>query len=233
MNRRILRRTFWATAIVALATFTSASAQEATSAAAEDAVSAPAQWGLQFGVTNNLTLTSFDGATIGLIRRTPNNRAWRIGMELGGSFRSMQEEDSIYSYEIDGDENTQTVELHAYHMRFSQPKNDAAMYVGAGPRAWFERNHSKLTYGPDTEESIENTTRYWSAGVGGLFGAEWVFREGMAVHAEYSIALAYSSTINTELRTDYTSNLTRDTKHTMSGTSLGSQSVRFGLSVYF
>lgn len=163
-------------------------------------------WALQFRVTDNFTLGSFDGSLISAKHHFTDRRALRYGLSLGAS----REDDGT-------DERTQQllvfgVDFLDYPGVASNPSGTMQLYWGGGPSISFQRSES---------EPIMNLS--WGVGLGGVIGAEWFVRPRLSLLAEYSAALQIQRATQEVDGTE--TNERTDVR-------FGGNGVRFGVSAY-
>ena len=197
-------------------------------------------WALQFQITNNFTLTSFEGTTISIKHFTSSTNALRLGATLGAS---VSDNDNNSPTSIDSiratssnDVNSQSIAVQLHFLVYPSPTSDVNLFLGLGPFGSYFRSRSSvendhLVDSRDSVLSRSATTGYgWGIGVNALIGAEWFATHGISVSAEYSTSAGYSSSTTT---TDFDVPQSSSSERTSKGFNLNSSSVRFGISAYF
>ncbi|HET6569365.1 MAG TPA: hypothetical protein VFG50_15460 [Rhodothermales bacterium] len=184
-------------------------------------------WALQFGVSQNFTLTSFEGSTISAKHHASDNSAWRYGLTLNGEFGS-QGAASDESPDSKSKDNHQRLALSIVYISYpdviERPLDVVHLYWGIGPNVSFSRSRSQ-----DAAGSSIMTTQGLGAGLGGLIGAEWFVAPRISLTAEYGSALRYERNATTIKPDDV-----YGPGSTVSSNTFGlfSQGVKFGISVY-
>ncbi len=183
---------------------------------------------IQFGI-DYLALRTFNGKSISYKVHNTRSNAFRFGLSFSGSLN--REETTVKRYSgdtlISSRFAKETPDPNAYlmftseYLMFVPVSGDLYLFAGAGPQAGF----SQTVY--DSESS-----RSWSVGLGGTFGAEWFASRSISIHAEYTASLSYHMSSRSEW--DVRSTLERTLYETdESSLTLRSGNVLFGLSVYF
>jgi hypothetical protein len=210
-----------AVSTILLVSVASASALATDSEAAKEALK-KGSWSLQFGVSQNFTLTQFQGATISVKRHYSPNSALRAGITTNLSHNVQK--DLRTKSEVDVNEFGINVSMEYLH--YFTPGRRVTAFVGSGP--YFGLNLRTQEVPPTGNDGYHLTYKEWSLGANLLFGAEWFVTHGIALFAEYDISLGYASKVNKTA--DPLHGLTGQTESY--GYSLTSRGVRMGLSVY-
>lgn len=184
-------------------------------------------WALQFGVSQNFTLTSLEGSTISAKHHFSDQSALRYGLTLDGRFgsdRGGTEEDA----DLQRKSNEQSLALSTEYIRYpdleQHPLDALHLYWGVGPDVSFTRNR-RQTF-PD---SVAATTYGWGVGIGGVVGAEWFVARRISLIAEYGSVLRYNYDA-TKTKPGSAPGPTLIQSRKTFG--LYSQGVKFGISVY-
>ncbi len=219
---RIGRILVVATMLVVLAT--SASVLATDSEAAKEALK-KGSWSLQFGVSQNFTLTQFEGATISVKRHYSPNSALRAGITTNLSHNIQRSSQS--SKELNVDKFNTNVSLE--YLYYFTPGRRVTAFIGSGPYLGFARNTTEEIPRVSISSS-SNWSKYteWDLGANLLLGAEWFVTHGIALFAEYDISVGYTSKVNKTSNSTY--GMTGRTE--LYDLSLTSRGVRMGLSVY-
>jgi opacity protein-like surface antigen len=183
-------------------------------------------WALQFRVSENFTLSTFEGSVVSLKRHYSPSTALRLGVSL--ALRSSDETsgfsnpDTVNSRDLSDDTYQLGFALHYLH--YTNPGSRVTPFLGAGPAVSF--NHSKRS---TTVSDVEATQsyKYWSAGLSGVLGVEWFPSSSVGIHAEYGLSAKYTKQTNDA---EYMGQKEDRDGHSWS---LTGSSVLFGLSVYF
>jgi hypothetical protein len=190
---------------------------------------APGSWSLQFRITDNFQLSSFQGATISAKRHFSEGRALRFGISLSGSvtdkeYRTTdQSSDSTTSEVVIGaDENQQYLRFDAQYLIYPSPMKKLNLFFGAGPL--FELSRSEVSIFDQ-----ERVNKIWSIGLTTLLGVEWFATKRISILSEYASTLSYDFQSSESTHSDGKSKNV-DEVQTLS---FSYTSVKFGLSVYW
>jgi len=198
---------------------------------------APGAWALEFGIGQNFTLTSFNGATIAVKKLHSERTAFRAGLtvSLSTNDQSSSTSDTL-GYQSQTDRDGYGLSFGLDWLRYLRPDSKWSFYTGLGPAV--NLNHSKETsysQRSNFDAGTSSSQSGWGAGINGFFGAEWFVSRTIGVHAEYLLSAGYgSSTTETERFASYPNTVIHNTdKRESHGWSVSSGFVRFGLSAYF
>ena len=198
-------------------------------------------WAFQFEIVGdlfNLDLRNLFGTTLALKKHTSNSSALRIGLGLGFNLSDQDrtsEQDGDTVIQSDYDRNNQSVNIVIQKIFYPAPTADVNFFYGLGPLASF--NHNKTTEErPSPTRWTSSETYSWSVGVTGVLGVEWFPTRSISLLAEYGSDIQYEwqERKNKSLRTypdDATVLSISEDKY--KNFSLGTSSVKVGLSVYF
>lgn len=185
-------------------------------------------WSLQFRITDNFQLSSFQGATISAKRHFSDGRALRLGISLNGSVtdiekrRTDQSSDSTTSELIlRVDENQQYLRFDAQYLIYPSPMKKLNVFIGVGPL--FELSRSEVS-----SSGQERINKIWSFGLTTVLGVEWFATNRISILSEYASTLTYDFQISESTYSDGKIK-NEDELQTLS---FSYTSVRFGLSVY-
>lgn len=185
---------------------------------------------LQFQITKNFTLGSFNGGTISAKYHFSNSNAVRLGITL-----NLDSRDDNYSNFL-RDSLTQknyislsgsNIGINLQYLFYKQGTTDIWYYFGGGPfiSTNFYKNEGHDRKGQNIYTK-DNTTSF---GISFLFGVEWFVSKNFSLSAEYGLSIkSYKETYESK-NSLYEKLNKKDSK----GTSLNYSSIRLGLSVYF
>jgi hypothetical protein len=227
---------------------------QAQEQAAETNSLKPGIWALQFGISSNFTLSSFQGTTISAKYQTSTTNAWRAGITLYGNTSSdtrqqapIQLDSFSRSSSTNGANSSENIVLRVQYLWYINSDGITHFYTGLGPR--FGYNHLRSTeqniygYGFSssyiwTNETSTETSNTWSLGASAVAGVEYFPSKMFSLHAEYNSYLIFE-----QQKTESTSQSTNNSNINYfgpgktSGNShqwmLSNGGVSFGLSVYF
>ena len=179
-------------------------------------------WALQFQINPNFTLGAFEGSTLSVKKHTSATRAWRLGVTLEANLADSDSDEGENT-----DENNQLIGVNGHYLFYSARKRPVHLYAGPGLRGFYSRASSKdERRGPSGEQIVLSDVTFvdWSVGLTGTLGVEWVAGKSISLLAEYSTAISFS-------RREFFGDSRRPSMDRTTWR-LGSDNVRFGLSVY-
>ncbi len=211
-------------------------------------------WALQFGISSNFTLTSFQGSTIGAKYQLSKNSAIRGGITLNGSTNRGPTSSSgtIGDTSLNsapGSTSNKSIDLSFVfqYLWYMNPNGIVHLYAGVGPSVSY--NYYKYAYdsprlyqtgnhGYWVMSSYDNHYTQWAAGVAASIGVEWFACSWLSLRADYNESLQYqwgSTTTNensTTTSTTYYTPYSLDNSGNTKGWNIRSSVVGFGLNVY-
>lgn len=200
-------------------------------------------WALQFGISDNFTLQTFQGAVLSIKRQTSLRSAWRagVGLNVGASDRdggsSVTSNDSLIFESGDAlDGNSFSLQLILQYLRYAHVASRVAFFLGGGPHGGFGWSDQEATSGSGMVQSTNTATiTSWTVGLNGVLGIEWFASSAISLHAEYGAVVQRSwSDRETVIRTTTgTTTQVRTDNDESSVWEFDSKGLLFGLSVYF
>jgi opacity protein-like surface antigen len=200
---------------------------------------------MQFTINQNFTLSSFEGASFSLQRQVTKRSANRFGLSFelhvgdNGQLSSASDTASSVSQSSDNDFGGGSVELSAHRIVYSDPARRMSFYGGLGPFASYRRAHdhsrNQGPAGPASYDYVQSRTlNEWAVGLDGLLGVDWAIGSHLALLAEYSTQLSYSSG-HQDLELHQTSPVESFHEATSEhkSTTFSSGGVHFGISAYY
>lgn len=198
-------------------------------------------WAFQFEIVGdlfNLDLRNLFGSTLALKRHTSDGSALRIGLGLGFNLSDQDrtsERDGDTVIQSDYDRNSQSVNIVIQKIIYPAPTADVNFFYGLGPKASFSHEKTTEERQSPTRKSTRETFS-WSVGVSGVLGVEWFPTRSISLLAEYGSDLQYKwqKRTNKQLGTfSYDTTVLYVHEEKSKSFSLGTSSVKIGLSVYF
>jgi len=201
---------------------------------------------LQFQISSNFTLSSFQGATLSYKHHLAPSQALRIGFDLSLNDASSDWTQNAFNNDTltisdnsKRDQANYTIRLNTQAIWYSESSLGISFFYGTGPFLSFsrltqkeERVLSPVSF-PQSKSTSEGSATTWSLGLTGLAGVEWFVSQSISLHAEYGVSLGYSW-IRNESKTDLSTQGSRSaTEGSANSWQLSGNGVRFGLSVYF
>jgi hypothetical protein len=199
---------------------------------------------IQFGISDNFSLRSFQGGVISYKYHLDSRHALRVGLStnVGGSTYDQTgtsfNGDSISSVNLSTSENDEiSLRVDMQFVWYNATSTSILIFYGAGPHVGYgrisqEQAHSYLgSFSSSSTSTMERTS--WSIGATGICGVEWILSDLFSLHAEYTASLGFTKeNFESHSRPD---NAERGTENSGSSASwrFSNSSVNFGLSVYF
>jgi hypothetical protein len=208
-------------------------------------------WALQFGISSNFTLTSFQGSTFSVKYQLSDKNAIRSGVSISGNTSTgnsttsgMVDDTSIGVIPGTNSSKTQNISLISQYLWYMNPSGPVHLYIGFGPSVSY-------SYSQSSPENIglgsnryylrsvnSSTSTQWAIGLMGSMGVEWFLNQWLSIRAEYGESIQYQWRSITSM-TDYSSNDPNyvpthyESSTTYKSWTLISNSVSFGMSVYW
>lgn len=197
-------------------------------------------WAFQFEIVGdlfNLDLRNLYGTTLAVKKHTSNSSALRIGLGLGFNLSDQDrtsEQDGETVNQLDIDRNSQSVNIVIQKIFYPAPTADVNLFYGLGPKVGFSHEKNTNEYQSPTRV-IKHEEYSWSVGVSGVLGVEWFPTRSISLLAEYGSNLQYSWQKQTSkhLLPDYNDTDLSVSEVKTKSFSIGTSSVKVGLSVYF
>jgi len=199
-------------------------------------------WALQFQITNNFTLSSFDGSVLSAKYHLSKTRALRLG--LGVDLVLVDSDDRVVDTRADtlsaefseeADSDRWGFELNLQYLFYPIPDGNIHLFFGAGPLLGYDRVDSEITRSSIDSFSelltATNKTSSWSVGVSSVLGVEWFAAKQISILAEYGLSLRYQWIESSRMNVANDRTLTHDEERDTF--TVNASAVRFGLSVYF
>lgn len=210
----------------------------------------PGAWALQFAISSNFTLTSFQGTTFSIKYQLSDKNAIRGGISIGGgnsdvtgSTSGIYADTSLGSLPANSSSSSRSGSLNLQYLWYLDPRGPVHAFAGLGPTVSYSYAQSSAgnSYPYNgywyLTSSSSNSTQ-WAAGATGSVGVEWFPGEWFSLRAEYGESLQYqwrsnSSTESTSYTNGHGPGYYSGTSTTTKGWSLSNSAVSLGLSVYW
>ena len=192
-------------------------------------------WSLQFGLKQDLVLTSFQGAIISAKLHTSDRRAIRFGLTAFGDVAESNQNQGPASTPNSSRSNGQSISVNAQYLLYPYSTSSVIFVFGFGPQLGVSRSTSSFRA---SQNLSKNTNTSFSGGMSGSWGAEWFFKPGLSLLAEYGVSMSYSrykSTRTTESVDTFggINILVSERNSVSSRTRFGHSALKFGVSFYF
>jgi len=191
---------------------------------------------LQFQISNDFRLSSFQGSTISFKKHTQNSRAYRFGVTTYGEIRDLNDltdsnTDSLDTRKITDNDNF-VLDITGQYLKYV-PHKHTYFYYGFGPHIIFTKRYQRQQREDYTNSDweLESTlNRYDSKSIqiGLIFvaGVELFISKSFSVHSEYSQEISYYYYWRKQLYSNY------DLIENYNVYSFDSGGVKFGCSFY-
>ena len=204
-------------------------------------------WSLQFQISNNFTLSSFQGSNFSAKKHLSPNSALRFG--IGLSIYSGNREDEINEYsfqnitkELEDEIKSTFVNINCYYIYYPSPRKPLNVYFGGGPLFSLTHNEDNSKSDEVEQDTIlykldrKTEAQGWGIGAAGLIGVEWFLTKQISIHSEYGSSILYlkEERTSTEIWESSLYDPNREERKTKTDQiRFRSDNVKFGISVYF
>jgi hypothetical protein len=198
------------------------------------------KYALQFQISENFTLSNFQGAILSGKYQLGKRSAVRLGISLFFDDSSLDEQETYIDTlntnndsKGNSDRNGVGFTINSQYIVYLVSTDDVGFYLGSGPTFSFSNynTETKQSGSGSAEYSTSNSEDYFSIGLDAIAGVEWSFYKNMSLSAEYGIKFYYyHDTINETTNYEFA---TRTEERTGEGIKLMANYVNFGISVYF
>jgi len=190
------------------------------------------KYALQFQISENFTLTNFQGAMLSGKYQLGKRSALRLGISLSFDDASWDRE-SILSDTMNYFETNKStsigITISSQYLSYLIAREDVGFYLGTGPTFGFGVSNSEGEYkvADSTVEKGSGSGDFYTIGLDLIAGVEWSFHKDMTLSAEYGIKFYYTH------RTENFDTTTRKEERTSESFRLTANYINFGISVYF
>jgi len=189
------------------------------------------KFALQFQISENFTLTNFQGATLSGKYQLGKRSAVRLGIALYVD-DSNYERETTYIDTLSMKSNSETnaigFTINSQYIAYLVSTTDIGFYLGTGPTFSFGNSDANVEIsGGNQDQNGTSSSDTYSIGLDGIAGVEWLFYKNMSLSAEYGIKFYYYN------RTDKFEDEDIVDERTSKGIKLTANYVNFGITVYF
>jgi len=200
-----------------------------------DSTSLAHTWALQFRISSNFMLSSFQGSNLSAQYYLKDNRAIRTGFSLSGNTND-SEIDRRTTGKSEREQNGFTLVVFSQYLIYPKEFNRINPYFGFGPYFTFSTSFDKITLYSQDMDIVTNDAV--SLGLLSSIGGEVYVCDGISLTAEYGTRIYYQSSklINTDknrMSSDDSWVIVSQSKETSQGLKLNYESVLFGVSIHF
>jgi len=190
------------------------------------------KYALQFQISEDFTLTNFQGATLSGKYHLGTRSALRMGLSLNFDNSSRDLEASLLdtmNYNETAETNSFGFLISSQYLNYLVGTADIGFYLGIGPAIGF--SHSKMEFNSEISDSTiqdgSGTGESFTVGLDAIVGVEWSFHKDMTLSAEYGIKFYYTH------QTEKFESTSRKDERTIEAFRITANYVNFGISVYF
>lgn len=203
---------------------------------------------LQFQITDNFSLSSFQGSVFSYMHHFTKDKALRIGLSVSLGGNNSDQSEDYFSYDRNSlvnnkknksNKNSNSLQLSTQYIWYFNPGAKLLLFSGAGPFLRYDHSYEKNEdYYPQPNSNLvpknitENKSTQWTPGVSGIVGVEWFASKAISLSAEYGLQLSYYWNDSEIIHKDQ-SNINQKIENKSKGWNLAGNSVKFGLSLYF
>jgi hypothetical protein len=198
------------------------------------------KFALQFQISENFTLTNFQGTILSGKYQLGKRSAVRLGISLHFDDSNLNEQvtyiDTLNANNDskgNSDRNGVGFTINSQYIAYLVSTNDIGFYIGSGPTFSFRNSdqESEMSSNSSGKYTTSYSEDFFSIGLDVIAGVEWSFYKNMSLSAEYGIKFYYfHNTINETRNYEYA---TRTEERTGEEIKLTANYVNFGITVYF
>lgn len=176
--------------------------------------------GFGLHINQDLSLNTFDGASITWNRYSSPKRGWRIALSPRIDKTTYP---NYYYQDLDDEENRYSLEISALRLFQKVPKERSRFYWGIGPtlHASYYENIETWQDSNGMVSPYMRVYRIWSIGAANVIGIEYFLSDKISLLGEYGFNLVYE---------DYKSSHAENHDKSIR---IFSKSVQLGLNVFF
>jgi hypothetical protein len=180
-------------------------------------------WAVQFRVTDNFTLSSFEGSVLALKRHLTPSHSIRasLGLSLQGQTSEAIRDTLLSSREND----VHSVSFNLDYLWYARPQSTLSLFLGGGPLFQYNTATSDYEF-PTPSPSVKRTDRAF--GVRAVVGVEWFVTRQIGLHSEYGVEAVRNTDETTNRGPSSPPYTTKVTTWSVQG-----RSAYLGASVYF
>jgi hypothetical protein len=190
------------------------------------------RFALQFQITDNFSLTDFQGTIFSGKYHFAKREAVRIGLSVSfGDSETETELTRLDTAETDKSKQESklfSITLSTQYQRYLSVADNISFFGGIGPFVTiFDRTMESIINEEGTDAKRKSQRKGFSTGADIILGTEWWFYKYISLSAEYGMKIIYSSATD-ELMDD-----TIKGKSTLTSFGIFGNQVSFGITVYF
>jgi len=202
------------------------------SQSSSDLDSLEGKFALQFQISEDFTLTNFQGTTFSGKYHFSSRDAVRLGFTFELSDSEIKA-DVTHLDTTDSDQSKDNINrfgftINSQYIHYFTVTDNIAFFGGAGPFiSFFDQNSERVITENGTEINRKISRSGYTAGLDLITGVEWWFHEQMSLSAEYGLKFNYT---NSE---DKFNDDVIEGESEINSFHIIGNTVKFGISVYF
>ena len=190
------------------------------------------KFALQFQITQNFSISNFQGSVFSGKYHFSKRDAIRFGLSLNLSSTDTEAEinylDTTFVDNANQDENVFDITISSQYIRYLGVTESISFYGGIGPLFnIYKVTRERFVESLGIDGKYESETNVFSIGFDLIAGVEWWFNKFMSLSGEYGLRFAYRS-LETTIKDEK-----RDSKSNTNSYYLTGNQVKFGIAVYF
>lgn len=189
------------------------------------------KFALQFQISEDFTLTNFQGTTFSGKYHFGSRSAVRVGLSVNLNNSDAENNqtflDTSLTVSANANQNVFGMTIRSQYIHYFPAMYDIAFFIGGGPFIGFNNGTNEVINTNYDPTYRKQTFDDFFTGMDLLVGVEWMFTKNMSLSAEYGIRFSYNSETR-KLEDDYFI-----IESTIKRYNIGNGDVNFGISVYF
>ena len=201
------------------------------SQSSSDLDSLEGKFALQFQISEDFTLTNFQGTTFSGKYHFGHRSAVRAGLSVNLNNSDAETNqtflDTTLTVSSDANQNIFGMTVRTQYIHYIPGMYNIMFFFGGGPFVGFNNGTNEVNYSNYDPTYRKQTFDDFFAGMDLLVGVEWMFTKNLSLSAEYGIRFSYNS--ETRKLEDDDSII----ESTIKRYNIDNGDVNFGISVYF
>jgi len=201
------------------------------SQSSSDLDSLEGKFALQFQISEDFTLTNFQGTTFSGKYHFGSRDAVRVGLSVNLNNSDAETNqtflDTTLTVSSDANQNIFGMTVRTQYIHYIPGMYNIMFFFGGGPFVGFNNGTNEVNYSNYDPTYRKQTFDDFFAGMDLLVGVEWMFTKNLSLSAEYGIRFSYNS--ETRKLEDDDSII----ESTIKRYNIDNGDVNFGISVYF
>jgi hypothetical protein len=190
------------------------------------------KFALQFQITNNFSLSDFQGSVLSGKYHFSTRDAIRLGLEI---FLGDSESETVVNH-LDTNTVDQSVDdtnnfgfiINSQYIHYMRGTDDISLFGGIGPYyRYYKSTRNRELVVDEIKKISESENENYGVGLDLLVGVEWWFHKFMSLSAEYGLKFSYLSS-KTSFEDDSIKGESEHKAYNISG-----NHINFGITVYF